>query len=262
MTKGSAVGTVAAVNRYPVKSMQGEALDEAVVSTSGLDGDRGWGVVNTESGQVVTAKRVGQLLDARARLTTAGVDVELPDGTRLGEPGPDADAALSAWLDVPVTLRAAGPTETIFTMTFNVDDEDADTFEWPTPPGSFLDLAPVHVLTTASLAAAAHAYPDGNWNVHRFRPSVLIDTNGDLDGFVENDWVGRSLALGDVVLDISMPTIRCTLPTKPQALHDIDRDLEIFKALAASNDQNLGAYANVRTAGTVRVGDDVLLVDP
>ncbi|MBI2704882.1 MAG: MOSC domain-containing protein [Actinobacteria bacterium] len=260
MTNGQTIGTVAAINRYPVKSMQGEALESGVILSGSLEGDRSWGVVSTETSQVLSAKRVSRLLEAKAWLTPAGPEIELPDGTSLAEPGPEADAVLSEWLETPVSLRPAGDTATTFTMSFNVDHEDEDTFEWPTPPGSFLDLSPVHVLTTAALAAAAEGHREGNWSPHRFRPTILVETTDELSGFVENDWVGASLSVRSVVLDITMPTIRCTMPTKAQAAHRLDRDLQIFKSLAAQNEQNLGAYATVRSPGTVRVGDPVELL--
>ena len=105
----------------------------------------------------------------------------------------------------------------------------------------------MHVLTTAALAAAELNYPAGNWDPHRFRPTLLIDAEGD--DFIENGWTGRGLAVGDVVLDVLMPTIRCTMTTKAQPEHGIERDVDIFKSLKFANSQNLGAYANVRTPG-------------
>lgn len=250
------VGTVTALVRYPVKSLQGEDLDRAAVTDTGLEGDRAWGIVDTATGQVLTAKRTTALLDARAHLAGDEPTIDLPDGTRLTGPGPDTDAALSAWLERAVTLQRAAAEGSSFTMTFNIDDEEQDLFEWPTPPGTFLDLAPIHLLTTASLAAAEAAHPAGTWSVHRFRPSILVDTPG-LTGFAENDWVGATVQIGKTALSVTMPTIRCTLPTRPQTVHGLERDLQVFKSLASVNGQNLGIYATVTNPGAVQVGDPV-----
>ncbi len=259
---GDTVGTVSSVARYPVKSLQGESLDEGSLTSLGLSDDRAWGIVHAETGHVLTAKRHGELLNAHAQLTPEGPDIHLPDGTTLRGPGPRTDAALSTWLQIPVSLCRAPDEATPFTMSFNVDDEDVDTFEWATPAGSFLDLAPIHLLTSAALAAAQSQHPTGTWSVHRFRPTLYIETPTDAVGFVENGWVGSTLAVGDAVLEVTMPTIRCSLPTKAQPVHGIERDLQVFAALTESNQQNLGAYATVRTAGTVRVGDAVTLHNP
>jgi uncharacterized protein len=254
----TAIGTVSALRRYPVKSLQGEVLDRGVLDTGGLDGDRAWGIVDTGTGHVLTAKRIGRLLEGQASLGPDGPTIELPDGTCLDGPGSETDAALSDWLGTGVTLRRAGDASTPYTMSFNVDDEDQDTFDWATPDGSFLDLAPVHLLTTAALAAAAAGHPDGEWSVHRFRPTLLIDT-GDAIGFVENEWVGATLQIGGAALEVTMPTIRCAMPTRAQPAHSLERDLQIFKSLSVTNQQNLGAYADVTTAGTIEVGAPVEL---
>ena len=93
--------------RHPVKSLQGEPLDEAVVEDSGLSGDRGWGIVDRETGKVLTARRVPSLLLASARLTDTGVEILLPDGDVLIAPSVHADDALSKWIGRPVALVRA-----------------------------------------------------------------------------------------------------------------------------------------------------------
>lgn len=255
---GELVGSVESIGRYPVKSLQGEFPHEAELGPAGMVADRSWGIVSTETGHVLSAKKYAPLLEASGHLNGNEVAVTLPDGTYL-EAGDAADAALSDWLGKPVALRPANVDATKYEMSFNVDDESVDEFEWQTPPGNFLDLAPVHFLTTASLAAAELNYPAGDWNPHRFRPTLLIDAEGD--DFIENGWTGRGLVIGDVVLDVLMPTIRCTMTTKAQPQFGITRDVDIFKSLKFANSQNLGAYANVRTPGVVRVGDPVTLLN-
>jgi uncharacterized protein YcbX len=45
---------VAELWRHPVKSLQGEPLDEAVVEDSGLSGDRRRGIVDCETGVIAS----------------------------------------------------------------------------------------------------------------------------------------------------------------------------------------------------------------
>lgn len=252
------IGTVGAINRYPVKSLQGESLDEAELEIGRLVGDRSWGIVDLATGHVLTAKRVDELLGASAVLTENVPTITLPDGTSLSGPGQEADRSLSEWLGREVALRPAGEASTSFRMSFNVDEPDVDEFEWSTPPGSFVDVAPVHLITSASLAAAAANAPGSNLSVHRFRPTLVVDT-GDAAGFVEDDWVGATLSIGDAVIEVTMPTVRCSMPTKEQPGHGLARDLEVFKSIASQHKQNLGLYANVTNPGTVRIGDVVAL---
>src|SRR3954469_2722650 len=95
---------VAELWRHPVKSLQGESLDEAVVEDSGLASDRRWGIVDCETGKVLTARRVPSLLLASARLTATGVELLLPDGNVLVAPSAHADDVLSKWIGRRVAL--------------------------------------------------------------------------------------------------------------------------------------------------------------
>lgn len=252
---------VAAIRRYPVKSLQGELLDEVELDEGGLAGDRLWGVVDRSTGKVWSAKRHAALLDASARTTPAGPLVTLPDGTEVLPDDPDRDDRLSDWLGADVCLaRADAAPPRVYEASLQLDP-DVDVFDVPMGPTRFLDLSPVHLLTTASLATAAAHHPDGTWSADRFRPSFLVETNGDdHDGFAENTWVGRKLVVGAAELDVVLPTVRCVMTTCAQPPLDLARDLGILESLIRSNQQNLGVYADVRAGGTVRVGDRVELV--
>src|SRR5712692_8058986 len=63
------VGAVAGLWRYPVKSMQGEDLDQVSVSDRGFLGDRAYALIDKESGKVGSAKnprKWPKLLEFRA----------------------------------------------------------------------------------------------------------------------------------------------------------------------------------------------------
>jgi uncharacterized protein YcbX len=123
----------------------------------------------------------------------------------------------------------------------------------------------VHLLTTATLDGCRSARPDLDWDVRRFRPNVVVDVTGE--PFVEDTWAGRELQLGEVVLRITQPTVRCAMPLRAQPPHDSDpssaalaRQPELHDALVelnASFPNHLGVYAEVVTPGTIGVGDPV-----
>ena len=74
------VGTVARVDRYPVKSMRGEACEVGVLTERGIIGDRAWAVLDLETGKVASAKRLKLwrgLLACRARTIADGRHVEV-----------------------------------------------------------------------------------------------------------------------------------------------------------------------------------------
>jgi uncharacterized protein YcbX len=136
-------------------------------------------------------------------------------------------------------------------MYTGMSDENTPLFDWGGPPGTWLDLADAHFLTTASLRAAAALHPEGDWDVRRFRPTALIET--DDDGFVEESWT--TFSIGPVEADLLMKTMRCSMPSRAQP--GIERDMKIGTTLRDQNANNLGIYAAITKAGTIAIGDAV-----
>ena len=123
--------------------------------------------------------------------------------------------------------------------------------EWELPAGTFFDLALVHVLTTATLERLRALYPQGRFEVRRFRPNIVIAN--DESGFVENDWIDHTLAIGEQVrLRISGPCPRCVMTTLAQG--DLPKDPGILRTAAQNNSANVGVYADVLRAGVIRRG--------
>ncbi len=252
MPLASPVMKVAGLWRYPVKSMQGEARDNVVIDDGGVEGDRRFGVLDPASGTIISAKKDGRLLEARALLVGVELTVRLPTGeTALGT-GPAVDAALSAWLGRTVHLVEARPGgRGTFECPTDFEDDDSELSRWQGPYGSFVDSSPVHLLTTASLRAMSSERPDLRWDAVRFRPNVLIEADGT--GCIEDAWVGRRVLLGQVELRVRKPCGRCVMTTRPQP-GGIPRQLDILRHLNAARSANLGVLAQVIRGGRVEVG--------
>lgn len=246
------VGSVAQLWRYPVKSFQGEMVERLNLAPGGARGDRMLAVVDPAARKVLSAKRYPALLTASAKTDGEAIVVTLPRGQSWFADDPEVHEALSTWLDLDVRLEAP-PTDEVFPMEMHtgMSDETTPTFDWPGPPGTWLDLADVHWLTTASLAAATELHPDGTWDVRRFRPTALIEV--DDAGWVEDGW--STLHIADAESQVIMPTPRCTMPSRAQP--GLDRDLQIGTTIRDRHDNNLGVYASITRPGTVRVGDSV-----
>jgi hypothetical protein len=242
--------------RYPVKSFQGEQVPDVVVEHDGLRGDRQWGVRDAATGRVLTGRRQPRLLHASARLVANQAELKLPTGDVCRGTGPATDEALSAWLGAAVSLVAAAaqpPSQAEYFA--DATDDSSAAIEWTMPSGRFVDAAPLLVLTTASLRSGASLHPAGNWDVRRFRPNVLVDT--DRGGWYEDDWSGRTVRIGDVELVPQQPCVRCTMVTRAQP--GLERDIDVYRAVARHHDGNLGVWTAVQTPGTIRVGDAVVV---
>ncbi len=269
-------GSVAALWRYPVKSMLGEELNAADVTERGLLGDRQFALVDVATGKVAGAKnprKWGNFLDFRAAYVQPprpGADlpvvrVTLPDGTAVTSGEPDLPRLLSEVLGRPVTFAAArqagrppgGTAEEYWPDVEGLDFRDAVT-DFDLPPGTFFDIAVVHLLTTATIDRLSSLYPEGRFEVRRFRPNIVVSTNPDEQGFAEDDWIGHTVQIGDRVrLRVTGGCARCVMTTLPQA--DLPKDAGILRTAAQHNQVNVGVYADVITGGEIRRGDPVTL---
>lgn len=247
---------VVELNRYPVKSMQGNSCISAAVETDGLQGDRIWGVRDIATGKILTARREPRLLLAAVTLTgTNEPEIDLPTGALCVGAGPATDDTLSEWLGKPVRLARATDSPAATAEYFaDATDDSSEAIEWTMPQNRFVDAAPLLILTTASLRTAAALYGDGDWKLRRFRPNVVVDAPGD--GWLEDEWCdGRTIVVGDAEFVALQPCARCTMVTRPQP--EIDEDRDIFRTLARHHRGNFGVWATVAKTGTVRVDDAV-----
>ena len=264
-------GTVVGLWRYPVKSMMGEELNAAEITERGLLGDRQFALVDAATGKVAGAKnprKWGNFFDFRAayveppeaNATLPAVRLTLPNGTALTSESEKVNDVLSGALGRAVELTQARADQESSAEEYVPDIEELEhrdtVTEWQLPAGTFYDLAVVHLLTTATLDRLRELYPAGRFEARRFRPNIVISTAER--GFVENDWLGRTVKVGETVrLRITRPCPRCVMTTLAQG--DLPKDPGILRTAAQYNAANVGVYADVISAGAIHRGDPVVL---
>ncbi len=278
-----ALGSVVSLWRYPVKSMMGEELNAAEINERGVLGDRAYALVDRSDGKVASAKnprKWSNLFDFHAAFVDPPrpgaklppVRITLPDGAVITSEQRDCNQILSRALDREVTLDVTerGHQEVVESTFPNPWTPKAEEY-WPDiegldyrdtvtdfnlPEGTFFDCAVVHLLTTATVDRLRELYPQGRFEVRRFRPNVVVETAGGEKDFVENAWIGGTLAIADAVrLNATGPCPRCVMTTLPQG--DLAKDAGILRTAAQHNHANVGLYASVVRGGTVHRGDDI-----
>src|SRR6266581_4906345 len=182
------VGSVVSLWRYPVKSMMGEELNATEVTERGLLGDRAYALIESSDGKAATAKnprkwprlfdfRATFIEPARAAAQVPPVRIALPDGTTVTSDQGDLNQILSQALNREVTLRAAQHgavhAEEYWPDMEGLDHRDTVT-DFTLPAGTFFDVAMVHLLTTATLDRLRELYPQGRFEVRRFRPNIVV----------------------------------------------------------------------------------------
>ena len=290
------VGHVSEAWRYPVKSFAGEQVDAAELDRVGIIGDRQWSMIDA-SGDVAWAKRFPKLLDLAAGYVGSSpqsraygkavppVSIRFPDG-RVLDSRDGVDAAVSDYAGASLRLCpleppenrehyrwSAPPDEEAMRSVFGLGDDEpmpdlsiydmdlvATLMEHYSPPGTYFDMAPVHLITTASLAHM-EAASGVAFSARRFRPNFIVDTVPEISGLVEFDWVGKTLAIGDVRLKVQFKTVRCSMPARGQAPYGLEPAPQVAKSLYQETGRFLGSYLSIQKPGKVRTGDEVLLLD-
>ena len=224
--------------RYPVKSMLGEQLSEAPVGELGIDGDRQWGLVDVDTGLVLTARRVPELLFATPTPDGDAMRIRMPDGTVTAD-----TEVLSAWLGRRVELRRPAPDERgQYEIAENDDRPGGEWIQWQGPKGVWHDSKQTRVSIISEEAL-------GEWDTRRFRPNVVV-RGGD-----ERDLVGHTVCIGDVELRVMKQIDRCVIVTRPQP--GLERDKTVLQRVHTEWKGDLGVGALVRATGTMRIGDAV-----
>ncbi len=280
------VGIIETLHRYPVKSMLGEACDSLPVTAAGVAGDRAWAVIDEATGKVASAKGpklwrnllscAGRTLD-EAGPAGGAVEVTLADGSvrRAGDPA--LDGLLTDLTRRKVHLASVPPdgaeldrAQPEAVLAEGVDADVASTIlalGAGAPPGTFLDYAPVHLITSATLDGITAALP-GEVPVEktRYRANVVIRSPVGTPEFTENGWVGGTLRIGDVVtLRVVLQTPRCAvpmlahgeLPPRPGAVR-ATAERNRVEIPGFGNQPCAGIYAEVLRPGTIHTGDRVV----
>jgi hypothetical protein len=127
--------------------------------------------------------------------------------------------------------------------------------EFTSPPGTYFDAFPLHLLTTSSLEMMKRLNPEAIWDPRRFRPNFLIESQ--LSGLLEADWGLQRFEIGTAQVQCRIPTVRCGMTIHAQT--GLPKDPSVLRTIVKDADQNLGIYASVIVPGQVKVGDSVEL---
>ena len=268
------IGKVVSLWRYPVKSMMGEELNSSHMTERGLIGDRVYAIVDQQTGKVASAKnprKWEKLFDFRAAFIDSlqssdsipPVRITLPDGRQIFSNQGGIDHTLSKVLRREVTLMKASLEKPSYEEYWPDIEGIAHTeivTDEAMPSQTFFDVAVIHILTTSTINRLREFYPDGRFEIRRFRPNIVIESKSEEKDFIENLWVDRKLMIGEeIVLKVIGPCTRCVMIPLPQG--DLEKDLGILSTVAKYNQVHAGVYASVVRGGIVRRGDIVQLED-
>jgi uncharacterized protein len=259
--------------------MLGEELNSSYVTERGLVGDRTYAIVDKQTGKAASAKnprKWGKLFDFRSMFIDSPNDntnnippvrITFPDGGNIfsDRKEDDMDSRLSDVFNREVRLMKASDFEEPSYEEYWPDIDGLARRDQLTdeamPSKTFFDIAVIHILTTSTINRLRELYPEGRFEVKRFRPNIVVESAASEDkykknDFIENSWVGKKLAIGeDIVLNVTAPCTRCVMITLPQG--DLPQDLGILSTVAKYNQVHVGVYAAVEHGGIIHRGDTI-----
>lgn len=229
------VGRVAALWRYPVKSMAAESLTEGDVSWNGLAGDRRWAFIRdgaVRSGfPWLTLRELPELSHYRPSF----VEPDRPNASRTIVRTPAGSE-----LDVSDPVLAAELGEGV-----RVIKHDRGVF----------DTMPLSLVTTQTIAGVG-ALIGSELDVLRFRPNLVIEAAGDL-AFPEDAWVGCVLRVGGMQMRVDARDQRCVVVNIDPAT--TKRNPAVLRGIAQDRQACVGVYGSTVQRGRVAVGDPVVV---
>ena len=274
------VGRVQSLRRYPVKSMLGEELDHASLGQRGVVGDRAYALIDDETQKVVSVKRPklwGRMFELAAVTRGDTVEVRFPDGTSMLIGDAALPSRLSEFLGRAVSVASTPPPDATFDEVWmrelkndidpylgtpsRVEDGEEMIDGGQFMSGNFSNGGAIHVVTTSSTRRLGELAPESRFDPYRFRPNIVVETEGD--GFVESEWPGKTLSIGDARLAVVISVPRCVMTTLSQG--DLPADREVLQTITQHNARDvgfgvfpcLGVYADVASTGRISVGDPV-----
>lgn len=281
--------------RYPVKSMQGQSLEVASVSTGGIRHDRCWAVRDEETKTIRGAKHIAGLLQCSAAVIEGSeveefpdishIQISFPEGKTISSEDPNVHRVLSDFLGQEVTLWPRLPASDDSHYAINAEADGSQLDEWrrnfgleegepfpdmsefpaamlteltrfATPRGTYFDAYPINILTEASIRKFSTLGGFDHLHTRRFRPNIVLEDDEERSELIEDGWIGQHLAIGTAAFDVAVRTVRCVMVTRAQP--GLPRASSIMRTLVRETSQCLSVYANVAKEGRVRLGDQIV----
>ena len=250
------MATVSRLSIAPVKGLALRHPEEVTVTPTGVPENRRFFLVD-ERGKLLNGTRDGPLFGVRAECDPEGTRLKLtfPDGRVLDENVRLGPAAVTPFWDRPVRgASVEGPWSDALSdlLGRHVRLMRAD------DPGGGFDDSPVSLLSDASLEELARRAGEPEVDGRRFRMLVHV---GGTRPHEEDEWIGRRLRIGEVLVEVTKQDARCRMTTRnpDTGVRDFDtlREIKSYRGLRDGKGIDFGVYADVVEPGRVRVGDPV-----
>ncbi|OLP45409.1 MOSC domain-containing protein [Rhizobium oryziradicis] len=236
------IGQIAEIWRYPVSSLGGEQLQTVDITTTGIVGDRQFGLFETSTGKTASPENDSRWHPALFLMgsidNTAKTYIHFPNGDAYLVCDPALSAALSQYFGFSVGVG-------------RYNDPD-----WPAAQqlpliANRYQPAALHVITSASRDALSKLLSLNDLDDRRFRPNIVLNVEAG-PCFLESNWLGSTLHCGELSMLVTESTKRCGMTIIAQP--NIAADVEILRTIVRNNGRTFGVYCDVLNTGRLQVG--------
>ena len=259
------IGQIKQLWRYPVKGLAGESVQSSPCGPQGIEGDRVWAIWDVLRKEIQSCKFRPELLRCGASYSVdvgSPLEIRFPDGSVRSSLDSDIDEAFSALVGHASQLKPLPSADELeFFKRYLKEGHDwlselRDTFtrlpgeplpgfletpdevaEFVGVPGTFFLVAPLHIVTTATMRYLKELHPESDWDIRRFRPNIVIETD-EGEGLVEQEWLDKTIVVNGLEMDCVDTAVRCGAVTRP--LEELSRDASMLRSIVKDADQNLG----------------------
>lgn len=250
---------LAAIRRYPLKSMGGNTLEASAIGAQGFPGDREW-LLTAPDGTMLTARKLPQMLLWHAQSDGQGLTLTAPDGSRrsIAKAEMAQPSAVAVWKDRFEAWSGSGETDEWLSTHLGtaarlhyLGGASQRVLAHTQTPLSFADGAPYLLTHTASLDELNRALGEPV-EMARFRANLVVEGG---QPFAEESW--RRIRIGGVEFEYLKPCVRCVMTTVDLQSGRRHPQQEPLSTLAVMNKAVFGINLVALCGGTVRLGDEV-----
>lgn len=260
--RSGAGARVAALSIAPVKGLRIARAEQLALKPGGARGDRRFYIVE-ERGWMVNGKHSGAFHEVVAELDREGdaeerLTLRFPDGSVVAGPVELGEPLQTRFFSRPREARLVlGP----FSEALSRHAGEDLRLVQPAA-GSGVDrgrLGGVSLISRGSLQGLAALADEPSLDARRFRMTVELD---GLEPFAEEQWLGRTVAVGEALVRLHGNVGRCIVTSRDPESGEVDLPtLDLLRELRAGAQSTeplpFGVVGEVVQPGTVRIGDRV-----
>ncbi len=243
---------------YPIKSTKGNKNSKILVTKNGFINDRNFAIIDKYN-KIITAREKPELLKIEALVKKSELTIHLSTNSSTVDFSCFSKKSIKVSLFNEIT-KAKTIDNRINNLLSKYLNEECRLIKFLATENeinnkAFNDIAPIHLITTASLDDLNQKLKNP-LTIHNFRPNIVIS---GCKAYEEETW--KSIKIGTCEFEIISKTERCSMTTIDPYTLQKNKHQEPLRTLASYKKEdksvNFGIYLTPTTIGTINYSDKI-----